>query len=271
MDTIAYRTDDLTRWGLGQGARLTKTQVDINFWTLFSAIQALQDHQNVAGVIANISVAGGNMFITLGDGTRFGPFTLPSAQWTFRPEGWLPLTFYKAFNLFVNEGALYLVITDHTSATTFNPSATDGDGHDLYQLVLGPGPYDIGMYFPDRIPDDSSVLLMHAAARSFWLPAGLTDSVAILRVAAFDELLFPVYKNFVRPGDLIGAILFGGSHADVQSDGSEIGSFVFTAAVQFSRLDRLFIGAPAEFSNGPDPNAQGLAVTLAGRVGIFAP
>ena len=47
---------------------------------------------------------------------------MPTAQWTFRPEGWLPNTFYKAFNLFVNAGALYLVITDHTSGATFDPA-----------------------------------------------------------------------------------------------------------------------------------------------------
>jgi len=269
VDTITYRTNDSTRWGNGQGADLSARQIDINFWALFSMLSALQDHAATGG-IQSISVSGNNMFVTLTDGAVMGPFTLPTAQWNFR-GAWLPATRYSPMDVVTNAGGIYLVLLAHTSAATFNPNANDGAGHDFYQLLLGPGPYDVGMYFPDRIPDDSSVLLVHAAARSFWLPAGLTSSVAILRVAASEELSFPLYKN----DTLIGAILFGGitdsgGGADVQSDGSEIGTFAFTAAVQFNYGDRLIIGAPAPASAGPDATAQGLAVTLAGNVGIFA-
>jgi hypothetical protein len=266
MDHITYRTNDPTRWGNGHGSDLSAPQIDMNFWALFSLIQSLQDHQNVAGVISNISVQGSNLFITLGDGTVFGPFTLPTAHWNFRQDGWQPNTLYNAFDVFMYQGGLYLVIFGHTSAATFNTNANDGQVHGFYKLLLGPGPYDVGMFYSDAIPDSGSVLLMHVAARSFWLPAGLTDSVATLRVAATDELLLPIYKN----DTLIGAILFGGSDADVQSDGMEFGRFVFTAAVQFNYRDRLIIPPPSS-SHGPDASAAGLAVTLAGHIGIFAP
>jgi hypothetical protein len=102
---------------------------------------------------------------------------------------------------------------------------------------------------------------------------GVATSAARLIKYATDELLFPVYKNTT----LIGAILFGGleSHGstgpDVDADGMETGTFVFTAGVQFNYGDRLIIRAPAPQSSGPDPTAQGLAVTLAGIVGIVAP
>jgi hypothetical protein len=140
--------------------------------------------------------------------------------------------------------------------------------------MLGPGPYDVGMYFPDSIPADGSVLLMHVAARSFWLPQNLTGgatSATLLRKYSTGELTFPIYKN----DTLIGAILFGGleSHgstgSDVNPDGSEVGTFVFPNAVQFNYRDRLLIYAPF-ISAGPDHTAAGLAATLSGMVGVFS-
>jgi hypothetical protein len=269
MDSITYRTTDPTRWGAGQNARLSKTQGDINIWVLYSMIQAVQDHAST-DTIASIDVSADQMFVTMADGTVFGPFTLPTAQWIFRPDGWQPTTLYSVDDVFSTNGSLYLVLFRHVSAATFDPSANDGAGHDYYQLLLGPGPYDVGMFFPDRLPDDGSILLMHVAARPFTLPAGLTGvvtSAAILAKAASDEVSLPIYKN----ATLIGAILFGGSAADVQSDGSEVGTFVFLNAVQFAHGDRLIVYAPAESSEGPDATAQGLAVTLGGILGAVAP
>jgi hypothetical protein len=277
MDQVTYRTNDPSRWGTGQGSDLAAAQIDLNFWALFSMIQAIADHQNVAGVISNIGVQGGNLFVTLGDGTVFGPFTLPTAQWTFR-GAWLPTTLYNPMDVITSNGGLYLALVRHTSAATFNPSANDGQGHSFYQLMIGPGPYDVAMFFPDRIPDDSSILLVHVAARSFYLPQnlnlpGVAVSAAALDKYATSELQLPIYKNKAQ----IGAILFGGPESsgstgpDVQSDGSEIGTFVFTQAVQFNRGDRLIICAPAPISSGSDPTAQGLTVTLAGIIGLISP
>jgi hypothetical protein len=266
MDAITYRTDDLTRWGTGQGARLTAHQADINFWTLFSMITALADHAST-DMIASITASGNQLFVTMADGTVFGPFTLPAAQWTFRDEGWLPATLYSPFDVFENNGSLYLVKLRHVSAATFDPAANDGEGHDLYQRILAPGPYDAGMFFPDHIPADGSLLCMHVAARAFYLPAGLAPSVATLMKHATHELTLPIYKNRT----LIGAALFGGSHADVQSDGSEEGSFLFPNGVQFLRRDRLLMYAPDDLTAGPDPTAQGLGVTFAGITGLVSP
>jgi hypothetical protein len=275
VDHITYRTDDATRWGPGWGGGdVPAALIDRNFWALFSAIQAMLDHQNVDGVISNISVFGGNMFVTLGDGTVFGPFTLPIAQWNFTGE-WLPSTLYNPMDVFTSGGGLYMVLFRHVSAATFDPAANDGLGHNFYKLLLGPGPYDVAMYFPDFIPADGSILLMHVAARSFWLPKNLNltgaTSAAMLRRHAAGELTFPIYKNTT----LIGAILFGGleSHGstgpDVNADGSEYGTFVFPNAVQFAFRDRLLIYAPF-VSAGPDATAAGLAATLAGMLGIFS-
>jgi hypothetical protein len=276
MDAITYRTNDATRWGTGKGSDLTAPEIDRNFWALFSLIQAMVDHANVGGIIADVSVAGSNMFVTLGDGTVFGPFTLPIAEWNFTGE-WLPNTHYSRADIFTSGGGLYFVLFGHVSAAAFDANATDGDGHQLYKLLLGPGPYDVAMYFPDFIPADGSVLLMHVAARSFWLPqnlnlAGVATSAAMLRRYATGELTFPIYKN----ATLIGAILFGGleSHGstgpDVNADGSENGTFVFPAATQFSFRDRLLIYAPF-MSAGPDHTAAGLAATLSGVVGVRHP
>jgi hypothetical protein len=266
MDQITYRTNDPTRWGQGQGSDLAAALIDRNFWALFSMIAALQDHA-ATDMIQSISASGNQLFVTMADGTVFGPFTLPTAQWTFRKEGWLPTTPYSPFDVFENNGSLYLVLFRHVSAATFDPAANDGAGHDFYRLILGPGPYDVGMFFPDHIPADGSLLTMHVAARAFYLPAGLAPSVAVLRVHAAEELMLPIYKN----DTLIGAILFGGSHADVQSDGSEVGSFLFLHAVQFQRYDRLLVYAPDDPTAGPDLSAIGLGVTVAGIIGVVSP
>lgn len=274
VDAITYRTNDATRWGTGKGSDLTATEIDINFWALFSQIAATLDHQNAASVISSITASGNNLFITLGDGTVFGPFTLPTANWNFRQDGWLPSTPYKPFDVFSYQGSLYLVLFQHVSAATFSPNANDGQGHSFYKLLLGPGPYDIAMFFPDFIPADGSAILMHVAARSFFLPqnlSGMATSAAMLRKYATSELVLPIHKNTTP----IGAILFGGleSHGstgpDVNADGSEVGTFVFTNAVQFNYGDRLLIYAPHE-SAGPDATAAGLAVTLSGVLGILA-
>ncbi len=46
VDSVTFRTDDSLRWGNGQGSDLSASEIDINFWVLLTAIQALQAQAN---------------------------------------------------------------------------------------------------------------------------------------------------------------------------------------------------------------------------------
>jgi hypothetical protein len=46
VGSLTYRTDDLTRWGTGQGSDLDAPVIDLNFWTLFDAIRTLEGDQH---------------------------------------------------------------------------------------------------------------------------------------------------------------------------------------------------------------------------------
>lgn len=135
--SLTYRTTDNTRWGGGQGTNLTAAQVDINFYSLFTAIEAIENAQADGAGIDFISqpVNGNQIFVHLTDHRVLGPFTLPTANWNPRGQ-WQPATAYAPFDTVSFNGQLYLVTVPVTSAATFNPSATDGDGHTVYVLIL---------------------------------------------------------------------------------------------------------------------------------------
>lgn len=134
--SLVYRTDDLTRWGTGQDSDLSATQIDINFWTLFSAVVALEDHAETLASIVGANVVGNQLFLTLSNDAVLGPLTLPTALWNAKGQ-WLPNLTYAAFDVVTDNGSVYLVTQNiPNSGATFNPGATDGLGHNLYMLLL---------------------------------------------------------------------------------------------------------------------------------------
>lgn len=80
--TITYRTAGA--WGAGKGSNLTPAEVDGNFWDLVQQIAAIIADIPAPAEISNIVVTGTQMTIYLENGTSFGPFTLPQAN--FRPS-----------------------------------------------------------------------------------------------------------------------------------------------------------------------------------------
>jgi hypothetical protein len=133
--TQTYRTDDLARWGTGQGFNLTAAQVDINFWDLVQRMIAQEARPDPAAGIDHFEIVGVNMYVHMTDATVLGPYVLPVA--TFRDRGtWAPSTVYSVMDTFTVNGGLYVVIFDHTSGSTFDPGANDGSGHDYYQLMI---------------------------------------------------------------------------------------------------------------------------------------
>lgn len=131
-----YRTDDVSRWGSGKASNLTPTDVDLNFWELWQAYQALAAGGAVPAEISNIGVVGSQMTIYLDDGRSFGPFTLPTALPRWRGV-WAPATVYSELDLVRQaEYGTYIVLRSHTSAATFNPNAADGTGAALYSQLM---------------------------------------------------------------------------------------------------------------------------------------
>lgn len=234
MHTLVYRTDDITKWGTGQGSDLSATTIDLNFWYLFSAVTALEDLTVVNVGIDYLSMVGNQLFVHLTDHSVQGPFTVPATVWN--PRGnYASATVYSPLDVITVGGSLYVVNVQHTSATTFNPLATDGLGHDLYSLLLTepsialpddgtPGqrlvkstdsPF-VTEWASDLIrlavfvggqPDAGELVMQYGVTDNISFPAGLAGSVAFPGTPAAATATFDIFKN----GDSIGSITFAPS------------------------------------------------------------
>lgn len=142
VDAVTFRTDDNARWGTGQGSDLTAAQIDINFWVLLTAVQALQAESTGHAGIDHFVIAGNQLFVHLTNHTVLGPYTLPQAQWNFRGE-WLQRIQYRAFDIITHDHAVYLVLIDHVSNSIFAAGSNDGSGHDFYGLLLAAPPKEL--------------------------------------------------------------------------------------------------------------------------------
>jgi hypothetical protein len=274
--SLTYRTADITRWGGGLGSNLSASQIDLNFWTLFSAVQALEDHQSVGAGIDYINQpAGGNLFyIHLTDHRVLGPFVIPTAQWT--PRGaWQPTTNYAAYDLVSENGSLYLITIPHTSGATFSALSTDGLGHYLYNLLLQQPANELptGGTVGQRLMKASSSLYDTAWATDFvrlalYVEGKPLAGEVLLQYAVVDDMTFPV--------GLAGSVVYAGTPTalpcsyTINKNGSPIGSIDFhgpspeTVSVAFSAAiscvpgDLITIVAPSV----PDANQANLSFTI---------
>ena len=132
--SISYRTPGA--WGAGLSRDLHPTEVDQNFYELKGIIDSiLADMPGTTVSIADITQTGNNHYVHLTDGSILGPFTLPVVHMVFRGE-WLPATAYYVSDVVTTNGAVYMVLANHTSRDTFDPAANDGAGQNYYGLLL---------------------------------------------------------------------------------------------------------------------------------------
>ena len=130
--TVNYRTAGA--WGPGLGRNLTPAEVDGNFWDHEGRLDDLETNPPEAVGISNITSNGSQIIVYLDNGTSFGPFTLPIAAFRSRGE-WAASTGYFANDFVVVPGyGVYLVLTAHTSGSTFNENLQGASG-DVYQLL----------------------------------------------------------------------------------------------------------------------------------------
>lgn len=274
--SLTYRTSDGTRWGGGNGSDLTATQVDLNFWTLFSAVQTLQTSSGVGVGIDFINQpANGNLFfVHLTNHAVLGPFVIPTAQWSPRGQ-WQPLTVYAAYDVVFQNGSLYLITIPHTSGSTFSPFSTDGLGHNLYNLLLAdpsnqlPTGGTAGQrlikatgspfatewqsdfirlaWFIEGQPAANELFAQYAVADHMFLPAGLAGSVIFQGVQTSTTVVYTISKN----GSSIGSISFHGPSPDTIN-------VTFSAQVNFVPGDIISLNGPAV----PDLNQSNISFTL---------
>lgn len=122
-------------WGSGTGAPLNPSDVDDNFYGHETRIGGLETNPPIPISIASFETSGSQFYVHLTDSSILGPYALPQITWNFR-GAWTATTVYAAFDVvFVNGGA-YMVLRNHTSAATFDPSANDGSGHKFYGLLF---------------------------------------------------------------------------------------------------------------------------------------
>jgi hypothetical protein len=231
--SLVYRTADGTRWGGGQGSNLSAVTIDLNFWTLFTAVEALGAAQaNGAGIDFISQPTNGNIiFVHLTDHRVLGPFTLPTAQWNPRGD-WTPVTLFAPFDTVSNNGQLYLVTTPHTSAATFSPFATDGLGHALYVLILSapasavPVGGTIGQRISKSASPDFSLAWVSDRVRMYTFVAGHPLPGELL-------MQFPVDSFILLPIGLAGSVFYAHTGTALScsytltKNGSPIGSIDF--------------------------------------------
>lgn len=255
---LVFRTTDLAKWGVGKGANLTPTEVDTNFWDLQELIAAIELIEPAQ--ISNITVTGNEMTVHMDNATTFGPFTLPVAAFNFRDTGWLPNTEFDAYDLFVYNNSLYLVLQDHLSDADFNPNAGNMQGG-YYALIMPfPSVFSIGFAFPGQVGfgiqlDDyePQAMWMFRADRQFFLPADLEGSVGGLYIQTTAEMVCSIMRN----DTLIGTLTIAAAGTDV--------TFDFPDAQQFEINDVLRVLRPEEI----DATAKDLTVTFQGQLGTI--
>lgn len=277
MQSLTYRTDDSTRWGTGYGSDLPANVIDLNFWALFGAVDTLENNQATTVSISYFVLVGDQLYIHMSNHSVQGPFTVPHTVWN--PRGnFLGGQTYQPLDVVSTNGALYIINVAHTSVAPFDPNRTDGNGHNLYSLLLEqpqnelpsngtPGqrlvkstvsPYT-SQWISDRIrmnlfiegsPQSSELLFQHLNDVHMTIPAGLEFSIAFSQTPAAATSTFNLFKNLSAP---IGTITFAPS---------PLVSVVFPSDVPFVPGDIVTMVAPAV----PDVSLANISFNIVGLI-----
>lgn len=274
VNPLIYRSDDVTRWGTGQDSDLDAPQIDVNFYTLWFALNALEGSQESLASIVSANIQGNQLFFHLSNDAVLGPLTVPSAQWNAKGD-WQPNTAYAAFDVFTNNGKVYLAAQASPGAATFSPTSSGTNGQPNFMLLLEnpddelpPGGVVGQMLLKAtgsplntewanvyaRIvcqiigqPDPGEVVLQYVSVDDMTLPNGLTKSIAYNSTfPSVDGVVWTINQN----GNVLGTIIFN-------ADGSAVNEF--TSDAVFVPGDVLTIVAPS----APDTSQANITIVLA--------
>lgn len=112
-----------------KGSNLTPTEVDGNFSTAETRLAALEA-LGVGKSIDYIDLTGNVMTVHYTDHTT-DTIIMPTSP-ILGMGDWQATTSYAVNNTVQYNGTVYIVQVAHISASSFDPGATDGSGHDLY-------------------------------------------------------------------------------------------------------------------------------------------
>lgn len=192
--SITFRTTDNAKWGAGNGADLSASQVDNNFWVIKEAVEQLQLDMPAAVVgIDTFSTSNTGFYVHLTDGSTQGPYDLPVTTWNFQGT-WAASTAYFVNDVVTSGFGIYLVIYEHTSDVAFDPGENDGLGNDYYQLIMTLEPFAV--------------------------PAGGTTGQALVKAsnADNDTTWYTIPEPIVPPGDNTMNVTYTGSELAVDGD-----------------------------------------------------
>lgn len=260
-DGITYRTNDVGKWGTGKGSNLTPTEVDLNFWELYSRLKDLEDNPPVPVMITSITVIGSTFQVNMSDGSHFGPFDLPIAKFEWQGE-WVNGAIYAKLDLVtVSQKGLYIVMFPHTAPPTgpFDEDAVDsGSGDPIYIKIFGEDTfiYDFGFFYPGKPGvgvEDGFAIAGHIFGRDVLLPQDM-ECDAYMFTAPAANMSFDIQVD----GVVSGALAFlAGAHT---------GTLTWSADVEAPEGTRLRLMKP---TGGVDTDARELSVTLKGQQVTF--
>lgn len=260
MVNIVYRSTDNDKWGPGKDAKLTIAEGDGNWWELAKAVDNLVNNPAAPVSIANIAVTGNSMMIFLTDGSTRGPFALPVAAFTYRPEGFSDGLHFVPFDIFsVIDTGLFMVLQDHIASAPFNPNAVDESGNRLYQLLFGQDQtvYDVGLSSPGKPGQgiaDGEPIAMHVFGRdAYVLSEDGSRSVAKLITVPDDDLELDIKKG----ASVVATLTF--------ASGEAVGVVEWSDDYQFNKGDTLALMKPETM----DASAANMAVTFVMRRGVL--
>jgi hypothetical protein len=132
--TIYYVTTG--PWGTGTGTPHSAAEADGNFYDVDQRIVGLQADLAEGKKIDFVTYTESSFTIHYTDATtQLIPLPVLTMQYV---GSWMPTTPYVRGNLFTQGSGFYQVLEDHTSASTFDPNATDGStaNNPLYSLWM---------------------------------------------------------------------------------------------------------------------------------------
>lgn len=256
VDQVIFRETDPSRDITGQGSDLTASQIDINFWVLLTAVQALQAQSNDHASIDHFVITGQSLYVHLTNHFVIGPYTLPIAQWNFTGE-YVPHFAYQAFDVLTYQKAVYLVLQTHVSNTLFS-EGSQLNGSDEYGLLLAAptpelpqtgtkgallqwqnSPGDVRWNQPSRniafylesTPDASELLMEYVFTETTNFPVSLTGSQFSVGARPTGNQEFDLFQD----GGPIGTVTIHHSGAP---------TVVFHHAIQFTAGDVLTVLGP---------------------------
>lgn len=178
-------TDPLGRW-VGLGRPLHALEIDYNFYNLDTRVTTLEASITTTVSISSVTQpTSTQMQINLSNSASY-TLTLPTATLVDR-SAWLPATAYFVNDTFTANGSLYRVVFDHTSASSFSPTANDGAGHDFYATMMSspgnalPTGGAAGMFLKKSSSTD------YAVSWSYVLPNGGTANQVLAKSSSTDQ------------------------------------------------------------------------------------